>query len=180
MAICPVRAHKAGTASLSCFSSTLRTFPYYGRTQVSDNARPAVLLIRSPRGSGNGTVATLPFRVSWALQTGTKTLDHPNGLSGTLSGGTPMINIPEVIPGEREDSVRVSMVSSSTIDRARLEKTARMTGIVWSENSPAARISSWSQRAGKRYCPYKCGARYRSRHYAETGVARAAERRMRQ
>src|SRR5215813_11030607 len=67
-------------------------FPYCERTQVSDNASPAVLLIRSPRGSGNGwPAATLPFMVSWALRAGTKTLDHPNGLSGTLPAGTLMI-----------------------------------------------------------------------------------------
>ena len=88
-------------------------FPYCGRTQVSDNARPAVLLMRLPRCSGNGCpVATLPFRVSWARRAGTKTLDHPSGLSGTLPGGTLMIKgSPKSYQVSARCSVSVSMVS---------------------------------------------------------------------
>jgi len=38
----------------------------YGRTQVSDHARHAVLLSWSPRVCGNGRPATRPFRVTCA------------------------------------------------------------------------------------------------------------------
>ena len=56
---------------------------YDGRSQVSDKARPAVLLMRSPRGSGKGRpMAARPFRVSCTRRAGTKTLVHPRGVRG--------------------------------------------------------------------------------------------------
>src|SRR5438093_2273613 len=111
---CPAQcSHSRHSLIRPALQANCVPFPYCGRTQVSDNARPAVLLIRSPRGSGNGCpVATLPFRVSWALRAGTKTLDHPSGLSGTLPGGTLMIKgSPKSYQVSARCSVSVSMVS---------------------------------------------------------------------
>jgi hypothetical protein len=48
---------------------------YGGRTQVSDQARQAVLLTLSPRISGKGRPwATTPLTVTWAFRAGTKQL----------------------------------------------------------------------------------------------------------
>ena len=104
-----------------------------GRSQVSDKAKPAVLLMRSPRGSGKGRpIAARPFSVSCTRRAGTKTLVHPSARSGTLPTGT-------LITKASPKSYQVSAISSSgvstiSVQKARvspdLEKTASMTGSV--------------------------------------------------
>src|SRR5215470_1397991 len=65
----------------------------YGRTQVSDHARHAVLLSLSPRFCGNGCpTATRSFSVTCARRAGIKQLYTPWGRPATLPAATVSMN----------------------------------------------------------------------------------------
>ncbi len=117
------------------------SFLTQGRTQVSDKASPAVLLVRSPRCSGNARpTATEPFIISWAFRAGMNTLFHPKGRSGLLPTGTPMTNgspksnqVMEIV----SSSVSMFSVQKKAVSPALLN-TALMTGICYATSAEMA------------------------------------------